>query len=99
MFVTVCVYRARVGEEDAVIALHEDWERNRRPKASGYLSGELLNDIHDPRVFITIARFESRAAALMAAEDPEQIAWHRRLASLAETEPTLTCYHSAWPAG
>jgi len=25
MFVTVCVYRVRDGEEDAIVALHEDW--------------------------------------------------------------------------
>lgn len=99
MFVTVCTYRARAGEEDAIIALHEDWERNRRAKASGYASGELLIDVHDPQMFITIARFVSKVAARTVAEDPEQVAWHRRLASLAETEPTLTCYHSAWPAG
>lgn len=99
MFVTVCTYRARAGEEDAVIALHEDWERNRRGQASGYLSGELLNDVRDPQAFTTIARFESRAAARTLAEDPEQIAWYRRLASLAEAEPTFTYYHNAWPAG
>lgn len=99
MFVTVCVYRARAGEEDAVIALHEDWERNRRPKAKGYLSGELLNDVRDPQAFITIARFESEVAVQAITEDPEQVAWYRRLASLAEEEPTLTCYHNAWPAG
>jgi heme-degrading monooxygenase HmoA len=98
MFVAVCTYRARAGEEDAVIALHEDWQRNRRAKAKGYLSGELLNDVRDPQAFITIARFESRAAALMVAEDPEQITWYRRLVSLAEGQPTFTCYHNAWPA-
>jgi hypothetical protein len=35
MFVTVSTYRAKAGEEDAIIALHEDWQRNQRPRARG----------------------------------------------------------------
>ena len=98
MFVTVYTYRARAGEEDAIIALHEDWQRNLRPKARGYLSGELLHNVHDLRVFVAIARYESEAAAQAVAEDPEQIAWQRRLVSLAEAEPVCASYQSAWQA-
>ena len=98
MFVTVYTYRARAGEEDAIIALHEDWQRNLRPKAEGYLSGELLHDIQNLRVFVAIARYESEAAAQAVAEDPEQIAWQRRLVSLAEAEPVCASYQSAWQA-
>ena len=44
MFVTVSMYRAKAGEEDAIIALHEDWQRTLQSKARGYLSGELLRN-------------------------------------------------------
>jgi heme-degrading monooxygenase HmoA len=96
MFVTICTYRARAGEEDAIIALHEDWQRTLRPKVRGYLSGELLHNVEDPRAFVAITRYESEAAARAAAEHPEQVAWQQRLASLAEVGPTGTAYHSAW---
>ena len=36
MFAIVSPYRAKIGEEDAIIALHEDWQRNQGLK--GYLS-------------------------------------------------------------
>jgi hypothetical protein len=39
VFVTVFTYRAKAGEEDAVVALHEDWQRTRRDKAPGLLPG------------------------------------------------------------
>ncbi len=39
MFITICTYRARVEEEDAIIALHEDWGRSLRPQSPGYLPG------------------------------------------------------------
>jgi hypothetical protein len=39
MFITICTYRARAGEEDAIIALHADWGRSLRPRTGGYLPG------------------------------------------------------------
>jgi len=84
MYVIVCTYRARVGQEDAIVALHESWERDQRTHITGYLSGELLRVIQDPQAFIDIARYEDVAAAQTAAADPEHIAWQQRLASLTE---------------
>jgi heme-degrading monooxygenase HmoA len=84
---TICTYRARAGEEDAIVALHEDWQRTLRARARGYLSGELLHSAGNPLLFVAITRFESEAAARALARDPDHAAWRRRLASLAEVEP------------
>jgi heme-degrading monooxygenase HmoA len=97
MFVTVSMYRAKAGEEDAIIALYEEWQRNIQPRATGYLSGELLSKAGDPREFIAIMRFESQEPALALAKDSEQGTWYRRVTSLTETIPTLTEYTSEWP--
>lgn len=96
MFVTVSRYLAKIGEEDAIIALHEDWERNQQPKATGYLSGELLRNIRNSREFIAIMRFESQEFAQSLANDPEYKAWYIRLTSLAEGIPTLTECTCEW---
>ncbi len=45
MFVTMSTYKAKAGEEDAIIALHEDWQRHQQSRAKGYLSGELLRNV------------------------------------------------------
>jgi hypothetical protein len=42
MFVTVSTYQARGGEEDAIVALHEDWQHILQPKAAVSISGKLL---------------------------------------------------------
>jgi len=97
MFVTVSIYRAKAGQEDAIIALHEDWQRNQQPKAMGYLSGELLRNVKAPRKFIAIMRFESQESARALANDREQDAWYRRVVSLTEKVPVLTEYTSEWP--
>jgi antibiotic biosynthesis monooxygenase (ABM) superfamily enzyme len=97
MFVTVSIYRAKAGEEDAVIALHEYWQRNQQVRTQGYLSGELLRNIQAPREFVAIMRFETRAFAQALAKDPERNLWYRRLASLIENVPVLTEYTREWP--
>src|ERR1700720_1997786 len=78
MFVTLSTYLARQGEEDAVIALHEAWQRHQQPHAGGYLSGELLRNVEASREFIAIMRFESQEAAQVLANDPDRETWYRR---------------------
>jgi heme-degrading monooxygenase HmoA len=96
MFIVVCTYRARAGEQDAIVALHEDWQRTLRSRAAGYLSGELLHSVQDSRAFIAIVRYEDEASARAAAADPEHIAWQRRIASLMEVELTCARHVCVW---
>jgi antibiotic biosynthesis monooxygenase (ABM) superfamily enzyme len=96
MFVTVSIYQARAGEEDAIIALYEDWQRNQQPKTTGYLSGELLRNVGNSREFIAIMRFESQESAHALANDPEQDTWYRRVVSLTDSVPSVNEYISEW---
>jgi heme-degrading monooxygenase HmoA len=97
LFVTLSTFHARQGEEDAVIALHEAWQRHQQPHARGYLSGELLRNVMDSREFIAIMRFENQEAAQALTNDPEREAWYQRVVSLTEKVPTLAEYTSEWP--
>lgn len=96
MFVTISTYQVKAGEEDAIIALYEDWQRNRQPKVKGYLSGELLRSLENHREFVAIMRFESQEAAHLLANDPEQDAWYRRVVSLTENVSVPSEYKSEW---
>jgi antibiotic biosynthesis monooxygenase (ABM) superfamily enzyme len=98
MFVTLFTYQARQGEEDAVIALHEAWQRHQQPHARGYLSGELLRSVKASREFVAIMRFENQEAAEALENDPERETWHRRLVSLTEGISIRTEYTSEWQA-
>ena len=98
MFVTVSTYKAKAGEEDAIIALHEAWQGHQLPDARDYLSGELLRNVNAPREFIAIMRFESQEAAQALTNDPERAAWFQRLVSLTEDTPIHTEHTSEWQA-
>ena len=94
--VIVCTLRAKAGEEDAIIALHEDWQRKQSSKAKIYLSWELLRNTEAPREFITITYFESEELARALADDLNQDAWYSRLVSLLEEGLTCSMYASEW---
>jgi len=96
MFIIVSTYRAKVGEEDAIIALHEDWQRSRGLKAKVCLSWELLRKVGAPSEFITIARYASEELAQAAAGDLELDAWYDRLMSLIDEGPIKIGCTSEW---
>ena len=90
MFVIVLLLRARLGEVDALIALHKDWQRHLRSKYSGYISGELLKITHNSGEFISIMRFESREDARVCVNSPVYQYWYRRVTSHSESIPELS---------
>ena len=98
MFVTLSTYHARQGEEDAVIALHEAWQRHQQSHTKGYLSGELLRNIAAPREFISIMRFENQEAAEDLENDIQRRTWYQRLMSLTEGISIRAVYTSEWQA-
>jgi quinol monooxygenase YgiN len=98
VFVIVSTYRAKPGEEDAIIALHEDWQRKQGNKAKICLSWELLRNTEVPSEFIVIAYFESEELARSMEDDLNQDAWYLRLVSLVEERPACIKYESAWRA-
>jgi heme-degrading monooxygenase HmoA len=96
MFVTISTYLAKSGEEDALIALYEDWQHTLRTRVKGYLSGELLRKADVPREFISIMRFESQESVLSFRNDTEQDIWYRSVVTLIESIPVLSEYTSEW---
>jgi heme-degrading monooxygenase HmoA len=96
MFVIVSTYRARAGEEDAIIALHEEWQRSQNVNAALYRSWELLRKIDAPREFISVAQFADEQQAQVATKALEKDAWYGRLVSLVEEGPAQTQCTIAW---
>ncbi len=96
MIVIVSTYLAKAGEEDAIIALHEDWQRNHAPTVKNYISWELLRKIEAPREFIAIAHYENEDFAKAAENNLKHDAWFCRLMSLIEKGPMHTCCSREW---
>ncbi len=98
MFVIVSIYCAKAGEEDSILAMHEDWQRHQNGKAKVYLSWELLRNAKAPREFISIAYFESKEMAQEMSDDLNQDAWLFRLVSMIEEGSECMEYAKEWNA-
>ncbi len=97
MFVVVATYRARVGEEDTVIALHENWQHDpQNPHTLSYHSWKLLRKVGTLREFISIAQFANEELARIELLELEKDGWYGRLVSLMEEGPIQTNYTVVW---
>jgi hypothetical protein len=96
LFIIVSSYRAKAGEEDAVIALHEDWLRTQRQHFPEYLRWELFNKLETPTEFVAVASFANKDVAQAATSKLEQGTWYHRLLSLLETAPVHVSCTRAW---
>lgn len=92
MFVLVTMCCVRVGEEDAMIALYENWQRHQQAMAQGFISGELFRTVKGSREFLAFMRFESRECAQACMDDPGYQSWYRRVAYLSEEMPVHAEY-------
>lgn len=85
MYGTIYQLRPKPGKETDVVALMDEWDRERRPKAKGSLGGYLFK--LDKGGMMGVAVFENKEAYVANANDPGQDAWYRRLRELLEADP------------
>jgi len=98
MFMVMSTYRAKAGEEDAIIAMHENWQTGQSVQAKAYLSWELFRNVDTPQDFIDITHFENEESAAAMIHHLDQDAWLSRLVSLMEGAPVYTSCICEWQA-
>lgn len=96
LFVSISTYRAKQGEEDVIIALHEDWAPRYVLPVQVRLACELLRSLIDPRVFMTIVHSESQEALETVIDDFKRQGLFGRVESLVEGELMFSNYTSEW---
>jgi hypothetical protein len=84
----VQIIEGRVKDRDALRRQHERWVAEIRPGAAGFLGSTA--GVTDDGVGITLARFESAAAAQANSERPEQGEWWAETARCFDGDVTFT---------
>ena len=79
--------KVKGGQEQRVIDIFKEWERERKPKVKGAIAGLLLKPDKRPGELIGAGVFEDKASFMANASDPEQDRWYRRLRELLEADP------------
>lgn len=87
MFGTVAHMRSKPGQEQTVVELAKEWERERAPKIRGVIGNYIYQCEQHPGEYILVALFEDRATYMANAQDPEQDAWYRKLRAALESDP------------
>ncbi len=90
MYGTIARLHPLEGHVDALRALQETWDRDRRPKVPGAVDSFLFtpdqNPYDRPTVFL-IAVMEDEPSYRANADDPDQDAWYRQMRSHLADDP------------
>lgn len=87
MFGTVAHIRPKAGQEKALVALLQEWQRTRKPKVKGAIGGYLFKKEKTPDEYILVSVWQDRQAYFANANDPEQDRWFRRVRELLQADP------------
>jgi quinol monooxygenase YgiN len=79
--------KAKPGERDAVIAMFDKWQNDRRPKAKGYVRSILTSNLKNPDEFMAGVMFDSKESYDANSNDPDQGAWYKDLRSHLAADP------------
>jgi quinol monooxygenase YgiN len=79
--------RAKPGERQEVIDLFDEWARDRRHHAGGFVRVVLCSQNDDPDEFMAYAMFADKATYEANSGSAEQDAWFQRLRSHLTNDP------------
>jgi heme-degrading monooxygenase HmoA len=79
--------KAKAGERDAVIGMFDRWQKERQPKARGYVRSILTSNLKDPEEFMVGVMFDSKENYDANSNDPEQGTWYQNLRSHLAADP------------
>ncbi len=79
--------KAKPGERQAVIDVFRRWERERQPKATGFIRGILTSNLTDPDQFMAAVVFDTTENYNANSNDPETDAWFQQLRSHLAADP------------
>lgn len=87
MFATI--YRMQVipGQEEKLAKLSEDWNRERLPKVTGFVSSYIVRSVTKPGEYLGIAIFDSEENYKKNATAPEQHQWYLKMRECLEIDP------------
>ncbi len=77
--VTLWRFTVLPGKRQAVIDQFEKWEREHKPKATGFESSLIISSNDNPDELMVLVRFQSKESYEANSNRPEQGAWFQEL--------------------
>ena len=87
MYGTIFRMKVTPDQEERVVEVFKDWERERKPQVKGARAGLPLRPDKKSGELIGVAVFQDKASFIANAEDPEQDRWYHKLRELFQADP------------
>ena len=87
MYGTIFRMKVKPGQEQSLVNIFNEWERERKPKVKGAIAEFLMKPDNKPGEMIGVAVFQDKASYMANGDDPEQDRWYRRLRELLQADP------------
>jgi quinol monooxygenase YgiN len=87
MYGSIFRMTTRPGQEQAIIDVFDEWERELKPKIKGAVGGYVFKPDSNANQLIGIAIFADKEAYVANADYPEQNEWFLKLRALLESDP------------
>lgn len=85
--VTLFRFKALPGKRQAIIDQFERWERDEKPKATGFEQSILVANNGDSDEFMGVVRWDNNGNYVRNSNRPEQDAWFRELRANLVADP------------
>jgi quinol monooxygenase YgiN len=87
MYGTVARMKPKPGQEKAIAALLDEWQKTRGNKVKGALAGYLYKPDKSPGEMLMVAVFQDKTTYTANAQDPEQDRWYQKLRAMLAADP------------
>ena len=87
MYGTIFRMKVKPGQEQKVLEVFQEWDRDRKPKVKGAGGGYLLKPDNRPGELVAVAVFSDKASYTANASDPEQDVWYGKFRDLLVADP------------
>ena len=88
MYGSIFRMRPNPGQEQAVLEIFREWERDRKPKVKGAMDGYVYKPDNSPEELVAVAVFSDKDTYRANAEDPAQGQWYQKLRALLQADPS-----------
>ena len=87
MYGTIFRMKVKSGQEQRVIEIFRDWERDQKPVVRGALGGMLMKPDAGSGELIGVAIFQDKESYVANADNPAQREWFGKLRDALEVDP------------
>ncbi|MBI4305873.1 MAG: antibiotic biosynthesis monooxygenase [Chloroflexi bacterium] len=87
MYGTVARIRVKPGGEKALLALMDEWNKQRKGKVKGAVATYVYRLDKDPNQLVMAVVFKDKKSYTDNANDPEQDKWYRRFREQLQSDP------------